>query len=99
MEQAAETAEGYASQLTEVSLERARNAIRLPLANADVCITTALLPQQRAPIHITREMFANMRPGSVLVDLAAEQGGNCELTKPGEDIVCHGGGALSACLA
>ena len=90
LEQAAETAEGYASQLTELSLERARNAIRLPLANADVCITTALLPQQRAPILITREMFDNMKPGAVLVDLAAEQGGNCELTKPGEDIVCRG---------
>lgn len=90
LEQAAETAEGYASQLTELSLERARNAIRLPLANADVCITTALLPQQRAPILITREMFEKMKPGAVLVDLAAEQGGNCELTKPGEDIVCRG---------
>ncbi|MGZ8530485.1 MAG: NAD(P) transhydrogenase subunit alpha [Candidatus Binatia bacterium] len=90
LEQASETAEGYASQLTEFSLERARNAIRLPLANADVCITTALVPQQRAPILITRAMIENMRPGAVLVDLAAEQGGNCELTKPGEDIVCRG---------
>ena len=90
LEQAAEAAEGYASQLTEASLERARNAIRLPLANADVCITTALVPHQRAPILITREMFEGMRPGSVLVDLAAEQGGNCELTKPGADIVCGG---------
>ncbi|HET9918063.1 MAG TPA: NAD(P) transhydrogenase subunit alpha [Candidatus Binatia bacterium] len=90
LEQAAESAEGYAEQLTEASLERARNAIRLPLASSDVCITTALLPQQRAPILITREMFEGMRPGSVLVDLAAEQGGNCELTKPGEDWVCRG---------
>ncbi|MGZ8444592.1 MAG: NAD(P) transhydrogenase subunit alpha, partial [Candidatus Binatia bacterium] len=90
LEQASETAEGYASQLNEVSLERARDAIRLPLANADVCITTALVPQQRAPILITRAMIENMRPGAVLVDLAAEQGGNCELTKPGEDIVCRG---------
>jgi len=90
LEQAAESAEGYAQQLTEVSLERARNAIRLPLANADVCITTALVPQQRAPILITRQMFEGMRPGSVLVDLAAAQGGNCELTKAGEDLVWGG---------
>ena len=90
LEQTAEAAEGYAEQLTEASLERARNAIRLPLANADVCITTALLPQKRAPILITREMFESMRPGSVLVDLAAEQGGNCELTKAGEDWLCRG---------
>ena len=90
LEHAGETAEGYAQQLTEAALERARNAIRLPLANADVCITTALVPQQRAPILITRQMFEAMRPGSVLVDLAAEQGGNCALTQPGEDIVCGG---------
>jgi len=90
LEQAAEGADGYAEQLTEASLERARNAIRLPLANADVCITTALVPHQRAPILITRQMFEAMRPGAVLVDLAAEQGGNCELTKPGEDWVCGG---------
>ena len=90
LEQTAEAAEGYAEQLTEASLERARNAIRLPLANADVCITTALLPHKRAPILITREMFESMRPGSVLVDLAAEQGGNCELTKAGEDWLCCG---------
>ena len=90
LEQVSESAEGYAQQLTEVSLERARNAIRLPLANADVCITTALVPQQRAPILITRQMFEGMRPGSVLVDLAAAQGGNCELTKAGEDLVWSG---------
>ena len=90
LKQAAETAEGYAQQLPEDALERARNAIRPALASADVCITTALVPQQRAPILITREMFECMRPGSVLVDVAAEQGGNCALTQAGEDIVCGG---------
>lgn len=90
VEQSAESADGYADQLTEAALERARNAIRSPLANADVCITTALVPHQRAPILITREMFECMRPGSVLVDLAAAQGGNCELTKAGEDFVWRG---------
>ena len=90
VEQSAESADGYADQLTEAAVERARNAIRSPLANADVCITTALVPHQRAPILITREMFECMRPGSVLVDLAAAQGGNCELTKAGEDFVWRG---------
>lgn len=90
LDETAESAEGYASQLTEASLERVRRAIRLSLANADICITTALVPQRRAPILITREMLEQMRPGSVLVDLAAEQGGNCELTKPGEDVVRGG---------
>jgi NAD(P) transhydrogenase subunit alpha len=90
LEQAAESQEGYAQQLTEASLDRARNAIRSPLAHANVCITTALIPQQRAPLLITRAMLESMRPGSILIDLAAEQGGNCELTQPGADIVHHG---------
>jgi len=90
LEQAAETAEGYATPLTEAAIERARDAIRQPLANGDVCVTTALVPNQRAPILITAEMVKTMRPGSVIVDLAAEQGGNCELTQAGQDSVCHG---------
>ena len=90
LEQAAETAEGYATVLTEAAIERARKAIRQPLANADVCVTTALVPNQRAPILITGEMVKTMRPGSVIVDLAAEQGGNCELTEAGKEIFSHG---------
>jgi NAD(P) transhydrogenase subunit alpha len=90
LEQPVETAEGYARQLPEASLDRVRGAIRQPLANADVCITTALVPNQRAPILITNEMVQGMRPGSVIVDLAAEQGGNCELTQAGQDSACHG---------
>ena len=57
---------------------------------ADVVITTALVPGKRAPVLITEEMVRAMRPGSVLVDLAAEQGGNCALTEPGQDVVKHG---------
>jgi NAD(P) transhydrogenase subunit alpha len=57
---------------------------------ADVVITTALVPGQRAPLLIPEEMVRGMRPGSVIVDLAAEQGGNCALTQPGEDVVRHG---------
>ncbi len=60
------------------------------VAAADVVITTALIPGQRAPILITEEMVKAMRPGSVIVDLAAEQGGNCALTEPGQEVVRHG---------
>src|SRR3989442_5805884 len=57
---------------------------------ADVVITTALIPGKRAPVLITEEMVQAMRPGSVIVDLAAEQGGNCALTEPGQEVVRHG---------
>src|SRR5206468_4135839 len=60
------------------------------VAAADVVIPTALVPGERAPILITEEMVQAMRPGSVLVDLAAEQGGNCSLTEPGKEVVKHG---------
>jgi len=90
LEQPVETAEGYARQLPEASLERVRGAIRESLANADVCITSALVSDQPAPILITGEMVRIMRPGSVIVDLAAEQGGNCELTEAGRNILVQG---------
>jgi NAD(P) transhydrogenase subunit alpha len=60
------------------------------VAGADAVIPTALVPGQRAPILITEEMVRGMRPGSVIVDLAAEQGGNCALTEPGREVVRHG---------
>jgi len=60
------------------------------VAAADVVITTALVPGKKAPVLITEEMVRAMRPGSVIVDLAAEQGGNCALTQPGGDAVQHG---------
>src|SRR5262249_50324770 len=60
------------------------------MGRADVCITTALIPGKRAPILVTAAMVQKMHPGAVIVDLAAEQGGNCELTKPGERVVVHG---------
>jgi NAD(P) transhydrogenase subunit alpha len=56
----------------------------------DVIITTAAIPGKRAPILVTEEMVKAMPPGSVIVDLAAERGGNCELTRPDEDVVRHG---------
>ncbi len=57
---------------------------------ADVVIPTALIPGQRAPVLITEEMVRGMRPGSVIIDLAAEQGGNCALTEPGKEVVKYG---------
>jgi len=60
------------------------------VARADVVVTTALVPGQRAPVLVTDEMVRAMRPGSVIVDLAAEQGGNCTLTQPGRETSQHG---------
>ena len=60
------------------------------VAESDVVITTAAIPGKKAPILLTGEMVQMMQPGSVVVDLAAERGGNCELTKPGEIIESHG---------
>ena len=83
----AQAAGGYAREITEDEKLRQSEAIKRHIAKSDVCITTALVPGRRAPILITAEMVRGMRPGSVIVDLAAEQGGNCELCKPGQVIV------------
>ena len=88
--ESAETHAGYARPLSEAAERQARAAIERVLRGADVCITTALLPNRRAPIMLTAAMVGRMRPGSVIVDLAAAQGGNCELTEPGKDIVKDG---------
>jgi NAD(P) transhydrogenase subunit alpha len=63
--------------------------IQSRLGNTDVVISTAAIPGKRAPILLTKSMVEVMKPGSVIVDLAAETGGNCELTKPGETVVHH----------
>ena len=80
---------GYARELSEETERRNRDVIAEHLAKTDVCITTALIPGKRAPILITEEMVRRMRAGSVLVDLAAEQGGNCVLTEPGTTVTRH----------
>ena len=64
--------------------------MRKQAKDADIIITTALIPGKPAPKLITAEMVKSMKPGSVIVDMAAEQGGNCELTVPGEAVVRHG---------
>ncbi len=86
----AEAATGYATAQTEEFYQRQRELMGRCVAAADVVITTALVPGKKAPVLVTGEMVRGMRPGSVIVDLAAEQGGNCELTQPNQDIVVHG---------
>ncbi len=75
---------GYARTLPEEWLEKERQALADPVARADIVITTALVPGREAPILVTEEMVKRMRPGSVIVDIAIDQGGNCEATVPGE---------------
>jgi NAD(P) transhydrogenase subunit alpha len=81
-----ETAGGYAQQLTAEHEEREREAIARHVKDADVVITTALIPNKPAPRLVTRAMLESMKPGSVVIDLAAEAGGNCEGTMPGEEV-------------
>ncbi|MCY4122033.1 MAG: Re/Si-specific NAD(P)(+) transhydrogenase subunit alpha [Acidobacteria bacterium] len=87
----AEDAGGYAKAQDESFYRRQRETMTRVVANSDVVITTALVPGKTAPILVTAEMVAGMAPGSVVVDLAAERGGNCELTK-GDEIVASPGG-------
>src|SRR5262245_29066291 len=86
----AEDKGGYARAQSEEFYGRQREMMSRAVTAADVVIPTALVPGQRAPILITEEMVEGMRPGSVVVDLAAEQGGNCALTEPGREVVKHG---------
>lgn len=88
--QEAETAGGYAKAMDENFYRRQREMMTKVLAESDVIITTAAVPGKKAPVLITQEMVQGMRGGSVIVDLAAETGGNCELTAPGETVVVHG---------
>ena len=84
------TAGGYAKVMSE-AYQKAQMALYANQAkDVDIIITTALIPGKPAPRLITREMVESMKPGSVIVDLAAEQGGNCELTEPGQVVVKHG---------
>jgi NAD(P) transhydrogenase subunit alpha len=86
----AEDKGGYAKAQDEAFYKRQREMMLKVVAASDVVITTALIPGKRAPILLTTEMVEAMAPGSVVVDLAAERGGNCELTKP-DEIVIHRG--------
>ncbi len=81
---------GYARAQSEEFYRRQREQMATCVAAADVVVTTALVPGQRAPVLITEDMVKGMRPGSVIVDLAAEQGGNCAVTEPGQEVNRHG---------
>ena len=85
----AQDAGGYARELSEVHIRREKELIHNHAIQADVIITTALIPGRPAPMLVSAETVAAMRPGSVIVDLAGEQGGNCELTVPGTTVVRH----------
>ena len=87
---AAEDKGGYAKAMGEEFYKRQRELLTEVLREQDVVITTAAVPGQKAPILITRQMAEAMQPGSVIVDIAAERGGNCELTRPGETIQHNG---------
>ena len=82
---------GYARELSAEAIEKQRLGMIKAIGASDVVITTAAVPGRRAPILITKEAVAAMAPGSVIVDLAAETGGNCELTITGETIVSPNG--------
>jgi NAD(P) transhydrogenase subunit alpha len=86
----AEEKSGYAKAQSEEFYRKQQQMMLRAVAAADVVITTALIPGQRAPLLITEEMVRAMRPGSVVVDLAAEQGGNCALTQPDREVVSDG---------
>jgi H+-translocating NAD(P) transhydrogenase subunit alpha len=87
----AETAAGYAKEMSADYKAKQAALTASHIAAQDIVITTALIPGRPAPVLITAAMVETMRPGSVIVDLAAEHGGNCELTKPGETAVSKNG--------
>lgn len=82
-----EAAGGYAKAMDEEFYRRQRELMAKTVAENDVVITTAAVPGKKAPVLITSEMVRGMKPGSVIVDLAADRGGNCELTRPGETVI------------
>ncbi len=85
-----EAAGGYAKELSEEAHRKEQELVAAHVKDADAVITTALVPGRRAPILVTADMVRSMKPGSVIVDLAAEMGGNCELTEPGQTVAREG---------
>lgn len=81
---------GYAKEQGEDFIKKQREMMLKVVAGSDVVITTAAIPGKKSPILVTEEMVKGMSPGSVIIDLASERGGNCELTKHGETVVEHG---------
>ncbi len=92
----AETAGGYAKEMSDAYKKKQAALIEETLIKQDIAITTALIPGRAAPVLITKEMVAKMRSGSVIVDMAAARGGNCELSKPDEVVVTDNGVTIIA---
>ncbi len=90
LEEETATAGGYAKEISEESKKRTQEAVTERVRNADVVITTAQVPGRKAPRLVTEEMIAQMKPGAVIVDLAADQGGNAAYTEPGGNVVKNG---------
>jgi len=90
IEEHAETAGGYAKELSEETHRKELAFLAAAVKDADIVISTAAIPGKKAPVLITAAAVEGMKPGSIIVDLAAETGGNCELTQAGSEIVRHG---------
>jgi len=88
--QDAQDSSGYAKAQDETFYKRQRELLGRVVAESDVVITAAVIPGKKSPVLVTADMVSRMAPGSVILDLASERGGNCELTKAGEKIVVHG---------
>lgn len=88
--ESSETKGGYAKEMGEDFYKKQREMMLKVVAESDVVITTAAIPGKKSPILVTKEMVEGMQPGSVIIDLAAERGGNCELTQSGETINSNG---------
>ena len=88
---------GYAKEMDDDFYRRQQEAMKKVIADCDVVITTAAIPGRKAPVLVTTEMVEAMAPGSVIVDLAAERGGNCEVTRPGQTISHQGVTVLGPC--
>jgi NAD(P) transhydrogenase subunit alpha len=93
----AQTATGYAKEMSKEYQAKQAALIAETIKKQDIVITTALIPGRKAPVLVTEEMVKTMKPGSVIVDLAAEQGGNCPLTKPDEVVEAHGVTLMGYC--
>ncbi len=90
VDESAAAATGYAKEVSDETQRRQQDALAKVVADSDVVITTAQIPGSPAPLLVSREMVEGMRPGSVIVDVAAPSGGNCELTRPGETVDVDG---------
>ena len=90
IEEHAETAGGYAKELSDETHRKELAFLASAVKDADIVISTAAIPGKKAPVLLTAAAVEGMKPGSIIVDLAAETGGNCELTQPGSEIVRHG---------